>query len=148
MIDTGADISVMSGGAARRVAAGKFEERDEREPILRAANAAAMKTDGSARVAFEMAGTTWEHEFAVCGELSRDFVLGSDFLTKHGARILCDQGRVTFLRGTYAEELERAPGQGESTGIERSTEIGEGLWGKEGPRAISRRRWRRSATAD
>ena len=85
LVDTGSELSLLN----QRVLDGL-----KNKPILQkggvslhSANGSNMDVTGKVLLNFKLHGLKFEHEFIVVKDLSRNAILGRDFLGKHGASV-------------------------------------------------------------
>ena len=102
LLDTGADTSVVSAQTWEEIRP-FFRNRPE-VPYgrdLRSASAARLATRGTVRIDFSMAEQTWQHDFVICEDISRDFIIGLDFLTAKDATFRLRSGQISFQGEPY-----------------------------------------------
>ena len=88
LIDTGSELTIIS---KRIYDSLKYKNPLKRSNVsLHSANGEAMKTLGNVNLGFKMAGLKFQHDFLVVSDLSRNVIIGRDFLVQNEARLYFD----------------------------------------------------------
>ena len=107
LVDTGADVSLLSAKAFRMISRGTDGPRlSEGRVLLQGASGVGIKVLGAVSVAIQMGSSCYEHEFHVVDSLTSTVILGWDFLTNHNASIRCSAEQAVLQIGGQELSLQ------------------------------------------
>ncbi len=117
VLDSGACLSIISTRLARALDRPLVPQREEDAVQVRSANGSITTCRGTMRCKFKIGGGEFSWTFQVLDTLPVDMLIGTDFLTRHGAII------------DFGSSSLRLPGCGVTTGISVTTGSAIGKYG-------------------
>ena len=92
LIDTGAEVSLISEVAYSKLVPKPKIVRDSLH--LQSVSGQSLDVKGKAEITFTVGDNSFSHQFYVVAGLSRNFILGNDWLDKNGVRIYFDLKKI------------------------------------------------------
>ena len=88
LVDTGAEISCMSSKFLRKIPHKAYTfQKKSFQSNLQGVTGTELKTSGTIRLSFRIGKKSFNHKFVIVNNVTKHFILGSDFLTAVGATL-------------------------------------------------------------